>query len=142
MLGDLFDPLVNHALEVQFGLLPGGDLGLQELPQCLQLRQHLLVLRDLVQPLLLCVLHYVIFELFVILLKVFQGVGDLTGRPTGDDAGGQRLRPPATHSETGRTPIEKGTHILRLVRLIHGTNRRQGWCFLVHLIYLRFEINV
>ena len=142
MLGDLFDPLVNHALEVQFGLFPGGDLGLQELPQCLQLRQHLLVLRDLVQPLLLCVLHNVIFELFVILLKIFQGIRDLTGRSTGDDPGGQRLRPPATHSEAGRAPIEKGTHILRLVCLIHGTDRREGWCFLVHLIYLRFEINV
>ena len=124
MLGDLFDPLVNHALKVQFGLLPGGDLGLQELPQSLQLRKNLLVLRDLVQPLLLCVLHYVIFELFVILLKVFQGVGDLTGRPTGDDPGGKRLRPPTTHGEAGRAAIDKGDHILGLVRLIHGTNRR------------------
>ena len=124
MLGDLFNPLVNHALKVELGLLPGGDLGLQELPQSLQLGQHLLVLRDLIQPLLLCVLHYIVFELFVILLKVFQGIGNLTGRSTSDDPGGKWLRPPTTHGKAGRTPFKKGTHILRLVRLICCTNWR------------------
>ena len=68
ILCDLIDLLVNHSLKVHLCLLPGGDLRLQKLSQSLQLSQHLLVLGDLIQPLLLCVLNYIVLELFVILL--------------------------------------------------------------------------